>query len=60
MEEMKHINLDFSHRSSSAKNIFFAQKKNANLKIMSEFKKINSLGPTNTSGPQPIIIYKSN
>ena len=55
---MKHINLDFSHRSSSAKNIFFAQKKNANLKIMSEFKKINSLGPTNTSGPQPIIIYK--
>ena len=58
MEEMKHLNLDFSHRSSSAKNIFFAQKKNTNLKIMSEFKKINSLGPTNTSGPQPIIIYK--
>ena len=55
---MKYLNLDFSHRSSSAKNIFFAQKKNSNLKLMSEFKKINSLGPTNTSGPQPIIIYK--
>ena len=25
---------------------------------MQEFKKINSLGPTNTSGKQPIIIYK--
>ena len=25
---------------------------------MHEFKKINSLGPTNTSGKQPIIIYK--
>ena len=52
------LNLDFSHRSSSAKNIFFSQKKNSNLKIMHEFKKINSLGPTNTSGKQPIIIYK--
>ena len=52
------LNFDFSHRSSSAKNIFFSNKKNPNLKIMQEFKKINSLGPTNTSGKQPIIIYK--
>ena len=52
------LNLDFSHRSSSAKNIFFSNKKNPNLKIIQEFKKINSLGPTNTSGKQPIIIYK--
>ena len=52
------LNFDFSHRSSSAKSIFFSNKKNPNLKIMQEFKKINSLGPTNTSGKQPIIIYK--
>ena len=52
------LNLDFSHRSSSAKNIFFSKKKNPNLKIMHEFKKVNSLGQTNTSGKQPIIIYK--
>ena len=58
MEAIKHLNLDFSHRSSSAKNIFFAQKKNPNLKIFQEFKKINSLGETNTSGKNPIVIYK--
>ena len=52
------LNMDFSHRSSSAKNIYFSNKKNPNLKIMQEFKKINSLGPTNTTGKQPIIIYK--
>ena len=58
MDDMKSLNLDFSHRSSSAKNIFYSQKKNKNKKSMGEFKKINLLGPTNTSGKNPIIIYK--
>ena len=57
MDSIKYINLDYSHRSSSAKNIF-SDKKKSNLKIMNNFKKINSLFPANTSGKQPIIIYK--
>ena len=52
------LKINFSHRSSSAKNIFYSQKKNPNLKIMKEFRKVNSLCQTNTSGKQPIIIYK--
>ena len=58
MDELKSLNLEYSHRSSSAKNIFYSQKKNSKKKAMGEFKKINLLGPTNTSGKQPIVIYK--
>ena len=56
MDEYRKINLDsFHHRSSSAKNIKGNNsKKNSN----KEFTKINTLGTTNTSGTQPIIIYK--
>ena len=52
------LKIDFSHRSSSAKNILYTQKKNPKLKIMKEFRKVNSFCQTNTSGKQPIIIYK--
>ena len=56
MDEYRKINLDcFHHRSSSAKNIKGNNsKKNSN----KEFTKVNTLGTTNTSGTQPIIIYK--
>ena len=57
MDEIKSLNLEYSHRSSSAKNIS-SKKKKSNTKVISEFKKINLLGPTNTSGKQPIVIYK--
>ena len=57
MDEIKSLNLEYSHRSSSAKNIL-SKKKKSNTKVISEFKKINLLGPTNTSGKQPIVIYK--
>ena len=57
---MKKIRIDnLHHRSSSAKNIKSNNaKKNQNKNIINEFKKINILGTTNTSGIQPIIIYK--
>ena len=60
MDEYKKINIDsFHHRSSSAKNIKGNNlKKSTNLNITNEFTKINTLGTTNTSGTQPIIIYK--
>ena len=59
MDEYKKIIIDnFHHRSSSAKNIKGNTKKNTNLSITNEFTKINTLGTTNTSGTQPIIIYK--
>ena len=60
MDEYKKINIDsFHHRSSSAKNIKGNNlKKSTNLKITNEFTKVNTLGTTNTSGTQPIIIYK--
>ena len=56
MDDCRKINLDsFHHRSSSAKNIKGNNsKKNSN----KEFTKINTLGTTNTTGTQPIIIYK--
>ena len=57
MDRIKSLNLEYSHRSSSAKNIS-SKKKKSNTKVISEFKKINLLGPTNTSGKQPIVIYK--
>ena len=57
MDELKSLNLEYSHRSSSAKNILSKNKK-SNTKVVGEFKKINLLGPTNTSGKQPIVIYK--
>ena len=57
MDELKSLNLEYSHRSSSAKNIL-SKKKKSNTKVVGEFKKINLLGPTNTSGKQPIVIYK--
>ena len=57
MEEINSLILNFSHRSSSAKNIS-SKKKKSNTKVISEFKKINILGPTNTTGMQPIVIYK--
>jgi hypothetical protein len=59
MDEIKKININFNHRSSSAKNIKSNRaKKNQNKNIINDFKKINVLGTTNTSGIQPIIIYK--
>ena len=60
MDEYKKINIDsFHHRSSSAKNIKGNNlKKSTNLNITNEFTKVNTLGTTNTSGTQPIIIYK--
>ncbi len=60
MDEYRKINLDsFHHRSSSAKNIKGSNsKKNSNINISNEFTKITTIGTTNTSGTQPIIIYK--
>ena len=60
MDEYKKLIIDsFHHRSSSAKNIKGNNpKKNSKLNITNEFTKINTLGTTNTSGAQPIIIYK--
>lgn len=60
MDEYRKISLDsFHHRSCSAKNIKSNNsKKNSKLNITNEFTKINTLGTTNTSGTQPIIIYK--
>ena len=60
MDEYKKINLDsFHHRSSSTKNIKGNNsKKKSNISILNEFTKITTLGTTNTSGTQPIIIYK--
>ena len=60
MDEYKKINREsLHHRSSSAKNIKGNNlKKNSNLNITNEFIKINTLGTTNTTGTQPIIIYK--
>ena len=60
MDEYKKINKDsFHHRSSSAKCIKGNNnKKNSNINVANEFTKINTLASTNTSGTQPIIIYK--
>ena len=60
MDEYKKINKDsFHHRSSSAKCIKSNNnKKNSNINVANEFTKINTLASTNTSGTQPIIIYK--
>ena len=59
MDDIRKINFEKNiHKSCSAKNIKGKNnKKNVN-KTINEFKKINALGPTNTSGAQPIIIYK--
>ena len=60
MDEKKKINKEFFHKSSSVKNIKGnnIKKNKTNINIINEFKKINTIGTTNTSGTQPIIIYK--
>jgi len=60
MDEIKKMNVDNLHKSSSVKNFKGnnIKKNKANINIINEFKKINTIGTTNTSGTQPIIIYK--
>ena len=60
MDEIKKMNVDNLHKSSSVKNFKGnnIKKNKTNINIINEFKKINTIGTTNTSGTQPIIIYK--
>ena len=60
MDEIKKMNVDNLHKSSSVKNFKGnnIKKNKTNINIINEFKKINTIGTTNTTGTQPIIIYK--
>ena len=61
MDEIKKMKIDNLHKSFSVKNFKgndIKKKNKTNINIINEFKKINTIGTTNTSGTQPIIIYK--